>query len=135
MVELEVKKLFQQMNELLLLKNEQILRQNEQIMQLSQTKTAQEGCFSIYEGGTDEMSRKLKYGQGSVIKRIRLSYIDEYNRRQIKTVGNTKIAQHISSRYKCNIYVFYVIKWFDEYGTRQTRTVSGNQPNGKPVNK
>jgi len=102
---------------------------------LAQKKTAQEGGFLLHEGGPDEMAKDLKYGQGSVTKQIRLSYVDEYNIRQVKTTAETKKANQIASKYKCKIYVFYIIEWFDEYGKRKKKVVTGKQPNGKPVNK
>ena len=81
------------------------------------------------------MSRKLKYGQGTIHKRFRLTFVDEYDITQVKTTSDVKVVNQITAKYKCNLYVWYELKWYDEYGKRQGKSVSGTQPNGRPVNK
>jgi integrase/recombinase XerD len=69
------------------------------------------------------MPRKLKYGQGCITKRRRITYFDENNVRKIFTTSNENKAKILESKYKkCDIYEWYQVEWFDEYGKRYSET-------------
>jgi len=70
-----------------------VQQQSEQISQLMAMLSAQQQNTS--KGGTEEMAKKLKYGQGSI---------------KLRTRQNKKDS----------IYEFYEIKWYDEYGIRHS---------------
>lgn len=76
----------------------------------------------IKPGGNEEMPRPLKYGQGSITKRIRISYCDENGKRRIKTTSDDKKAKQLLSQYEGSKYSWYEAKWLDEYGKRHAKT-------------
>lgn len=103
---------------------ERVLQQNNELMAQLAKFMAQR---SSEKGGTEEMPRKLKYGQGSITKRFRLSYVDERGIRRMKNTTDEVVAEQISSKYKCKIYEWYQVRWYDEHGLRHSRTLKNKQ--------
>jgi len=92
---------------------------HELLLQIASMLTQQKA--PTQKGGVD-MPRKLTYGQGSITKRIRLTYNDESGIRKVTTTNDENQAKLISSRYNCAIYKWYEIQWLDEQGIKHTKT-------------
>jgi integrase/recombinase XerD len=104
------------------MKSADIIAQNNEKL-LSQIAAMLSQQNAISNKGGAEMPRKLKYGKGCITKRLRITYFDENNVRKIVTTSNENKAKILESKYKkCNIYEWYQVEWFDEYGKRHSET-------------
>lgn len=87
---------------------------------------------NIKTGGNTEMPRPLKYGQGSITERYRISYCDKSGKRKTETTTDEKYAKILLSQYeKASLYKWHEVRWIDEYGKRRVRTTKTNEQGRK----
>lgn len=121
---------------------ENLFQEIKELKALVQQKTADKGSFSTQEkGGTKEMPKKLKYGQGCIILRKRkrkdgsfyewyqVQWLDEYGKQLHATASTSKEAEKILSqknprsmkRTKKEFITFgqYFHEWYSAFGNRK----------------